>query len=843
MKPENKWEEVLQNEIERIAEIYITSTEFGRLIRKILDHQHCLLAGLQYAIECPSPFEGWDIGIASTGEPDSRTYNPGDNRSTSVRIKYWLKEERATIKNPTLILLEKLFSSFWKPSIRTEKAGIPSCVYAQNMVEDCKRNGLLCSMLFCDLDNFKTVNTLYLASGGDLVIKKFGAILEKVARKTTGIVLHRSGDEFIILTKTATEGALLLAYNIYKAFTSYDFELDDVSLGLSIGVTAFTNEDETFAKLENDANNAMNNVKADKKGRARFVTANEIPIPKGNLEYKLNLAHCILRSSITSENPFANVWLNCLSTHVSSTVKSNGCDYGVIEKAIKDFMFWADIELLTDETIKSSVPREFGVDNVPSAGAIDYCFSIAHGLLRANIINRQETWTLSSVTIKYSPDLSNVGLVCNDGEKEHQLWSLEASAEMTEEFEIGPSWELESKDTLVSLQACRAILIQIGHGGYPGMPLSLFADRIIVDDRPVRGGGLPDFWEATIARLVTKVLNNPNIAAVYVVGNYEYAKRTVEKLKGIASWAADDGLTSYKTAMSTQDIQTAVSLLDGKIRFITETNEIIADFANVLRAGHEIKPVLQDTELVTRRFLRREVQLNEMALGKYDGCRVKTIAEAYPLVMEIARKAPEENSIIDQAGCLLRELVDFKVNLTNPCQDMVPTFYKNEKDSLDEYYEREFQKPTGLFGKVFHETKQLDAVISHMANSMSDPNNTYATRRAILVVPHNIEQDKEIAPLGLVSIRIISRFDQNQIRLHYSYTWRSVEAFVGFPYSLYGSVKFGNYLTDEIKKRLKPEQQRFVQMGYISYIAHSLHLFIDVYGQNIARRIIDDASY
>ncbi len=842
MKPENKWEEVLQNEIERIAEIYISSTQFECLIKKILNYPLCPLAGLQYIIECPSPFEGWDIGIAGIGTPDSQRYNPEDNRNTTIRIKYWLNENRATIQNSTLILLGNLFGSFWKPSIRTEKAGIPDCRYAQNTVEDCKRNDLPCSMLFCDLDNFKKVNTLYLHAGGDRVIKKFGAILEKVARKTTGIVLHRGGDEFIVLTETATEGALLLAYNIYKAFKAYDFKLKDVSLGLSIGVTAFTNEDETFANLESDANEAMTNVKADKKGRARFLTANEIPIPKGNLEYKLNLAHCISRSSIISESPFGNTWLNSLSGIVCKAIQGNDFDLGQLQEAIKAFVSWADLELLADETMKSCISRAFGVDNVPSVGTIDYCFAIAHGLLSANIINRQKKWTLSSVTIKYSPDLSNVGLVYNDGKEECQLWSLKAPAEMTEEFEIGPSWELESEDTLANLQACRAILIQIGHDD-PGIPLSIFADRIIVDDRPVRGGGLPDFWEATIARLVTQVLKNPNIAAVYVIGDYLHAKRTVEKLKDVASWTEDNGLTSYKTAMSVQDIQTTVSLLDGKIRFITEPNEIIADLASVLRTAHKIKPVLQDTELVTKRFLRREVQLNEMALGKYDGCRVKTIAEAYPLVMEIARKAPEENSIIDQAGCRLRELVDFKVHLTDPCKDMVPTFCENEKDSLDEYYEREFEKPTGLFGKKFHDTGQLNAVVSHMADSIRDPNNAYATRRAILVVPHEIVEGGEVAPLGLISVRIISRINPGQTRLHYSYTWRSVEAFVGFPYSIYGSVKFGQYLTEEIKKLLDVDRRRCVQMGYISYIAHSLHLFTDVYGQNIARRIIDDASY
>jgi hypothetical protein len=69
-----------------------------------------------------------------------------------------------------------------------------------------------------------------------------------------------------------------------------------------------------------------------------------------------------------------------------------------------------------------------------------------------------------------------------------------------------------------------------------------------------------------------------------------------------------------------------------------------------------------------------------------------------------------------------------------------------------------------------------------------------------------------------------------------------VEALVGFPYSLFASVRFGQHLTERLKALLPPEASRTVEMGHVSYIAHSLHIFLDAYGQNIARRIVDDAS-
>jgi hypothetical protein len=230
-----------------------------------------------------------------------------------------------------------------------------------------------------------------------------------------------------------------------------------------------------------------------------------------------------------------------------------------------------------------------------------------------------------------------------------------------------------------------------------------------------------------------------------------------------------------------------------------------------------------------------------MSLGRDDGCRLETIAQAYPVVLDIARRAPGEN-IMDQAGQALKELVDFKVVLTNPTKDLIPSFYWKEETSLSKYFEKEFLSPDGLFGKVFDRTGQLEAVLQHVTDSIVGQRQ-FSTRRAVLVVPHEIQAGIDVAPLGLISVRIVPRFSVNRIVLNFSYTWRTVEALVGFPYSLYGSVKFADYLTERIRERLPTTSARIVELGEVSYIAHSLHIFMDEYGQSIARRIVDNASF
>ena len=181
--------------------------------------------------------------------------------------------------------------------------------------------------------------------------------------------------------------------------------------------------------------------------------------------------------------------------------------------------------------------------------------------------------------------------------------------------------------------------------------------------------------------------------------------------------------------------------------------------------------------------------------------------------------------------------------MTNPSQDLVPIFYKRDSDSLEAYYLREFESDTGLFGGTFKQAGQLEAILKHITRALNDPIRKFATRRAILVVPHDVKEGEDITPLGLVSVRIVPRLRHARAILHYSYTWRTVEALVGFPYSLYGSVRFSQFLTKQIRARLDPLQSRQLEMDQVSYIAHSLHIFMDDYGQNIARRIVDDASF
>ena len=210
-------------------------------------------------------------------------------------------------------------------------------------------------------------------------------------------------------------------------------------------------------------------------------------------------------------------------------------------------------------------------------------------------------------------------------------------------------------------------------------------------------------------------------------------------------------------------------------------------------------------------------------------------------MLDIARGLINNNlfpELIDQAGRNFIELIDFKVHLSKPEINMIPYFFvKRDKPRMDTYFSEAFGS-NGLFFSTLKRDNQYEHVLSHLIESTTK-GTRFATRRAILVIPHLINEPSY--PLGLVSIRVMPRFDGLNINLNFSYTWRTVESVIGFPYSIYGSVKFSEHIVSDLNSRISECKETF-SMESVSYIAHSLHMFTDIYSQEIIRGIISDAS-
>lgn len=130
------------------------------------------------------------------------------------------------------------------------------------------KRGVISSLLYTDLDNFKDVNDTIGHSAGDNVLMVLADILKAVLR-TEDVVFRLGGDEFAVLLD-GIEGreALLAAERLRAAVEAHRFELQGrvFPLSLSIGVVRI---DGTLAlgELLSEADTAMYRAKAQGKNR------------------------------------------------------------------------------------------------------------------------------------------------------------------------------------------------------------------------------------------------------------------------------------------------------------------------------------------------------------------------------------------------------------------------------------------------------------------------------------------------------------------------------------------------------------------------------------------------
>ena len=121
------------------------------------------------------------------------------------------------------------------------------------------------SMLFLDLDGFKSVNDNHGHLAGSKALVEAGAVIRDCARETD-VVARFGGDEFaLILPDTGPEGARAVAWRIRERVRAHPFLRSDglsVRLTASIGIATLPDAAQTAEELLKAADIAMYKVKA-----------------------------------------------------------------------------------------------------------------------------------------------------------------------------------------------------------------------------------------------------------------------------------------------------------------------------------------------------------------------------------------------------------------------------------------------------------------------------------------------------------------------------------------------------------------------------------------------------
>jgi diguanylate cyclase (GGDEF)-like protein len=131
-------------------------------------------------------------------------------------------------------------------------------------IKRARRYGQCVSVIFLDLDGFKTVNDRHGHLAGSRALVEVGRLLREVVRETD-IVSRYGGDEFtVVLPQTAPNEALILAERLRASLESHVFLTSigvEVRITASFGISSYPAHGASHEDLISHADRAMYRVK------------------------------------------------------------------------------------------------------------------------------------------------------------------------------------------------------------------------------------------------------------------------------------------------------------------------------------------------------------------------------------------------------------------------------------------------------------------------------------------------------------------------------------------------------------------------------------------------------
>ncbi|MBF0376277.1 MAG: GGDEF domain-containing protein [Desulfamplus sp.] len=135
------------------------------------------------------------------------------------------------------------------------------------------RDNVPFSVLFLDLDHFKSINDTYGHDAGDLVLKTVSACMLENCRKCD-VVGRVGGEEFsIYLPETDHNGALILAEKLRAKIEELMPSIDGTTITItaSIGVSSSSKHHKSIADIQRDADHAMYHAKREGRNRVSWL--------------------------------------------------------------------------------------------------------------------------------------------------------------------------------------------------------------------------------------------------------------------------------------------------------------------------------------------------------------------------------------------------------------------------------------------------------------------------------------------------------------------------------------------------------------------------------------------
>jgi len=144
----------------------------------------------------------------------------------------------------------------------------------ENEINNCRRFGQRCAVLFLDLDRFKLINdTLGHAIGDELLVEVSRRIETKVRSNDT--IARMGGDEFTLLLSRIpnADAAAMVAQNIIHAMLEpICLRSEEIRVGASMGIAIYPEDGLNYETLMRHADTAMYEAKSSGRGQYHFFS-------------------------------------------------------------------------------------------------------------------------------------------------------------------------------------------------------------------------------------------------------------------------------------------------------------------------------------------------------------------------------------------------------------------------------------------------------------------------------------------------------------------------------------------------------------------------------------------
>jgi diguanylate cyclase (GGDEF)-like protein len=708
------------------------------------------------------------------------------------------------------------------------------------VIRDAVLNSVPVALVAFDLDKFKEVNDTHGHPAGDDVLREFGRRL-RAQFAEVGLLGRFGGEEFTLAWVGGGFEPLIRSLTAFRQQQEREpYQAIDRTTTCSIGVAVFP---EFVTELGNDPYELLNKVADDALYEAKHAGRNRIrwgsdrsPTPLAEpvdaqilLQIALNSKVFARGEKIAKYGPLQSYIYSELRVRLRTS--SIAETRGVIDQLLTEI--GVDIWDGSDEG-RPTVSRRQLIEIVATA-LFGNALSGDGPLTACNRLEMRAPASGGDLVLQLQNDTSHA--------------ELPARVEGPVDIDLGEIWRNRETHTdgigryvAPGMSLSPYVTIAVGPDNLQRNGIEWSASIIRVDDRPVTGGGLPDFWQSNITRVVQAVLANPNARIIVILGDEATARRTIAMLKQLVARDDADWRVSRRLGLDPPVLR---DFLDRQVvvQVVTPT-ESFMEIAHrlVLGAGPEVSALGQPREVAAEAERRARFSIltpRDNALGETDGLRVATLADAYPRVIQLLRSSVHDR-YSDFMGREFVELSAFKISLANPATDAVPEYWSDDIAELNTYYDQQFRAQTGLFGARLQTWGDNESQITKAVGAASEALiSGVASRRILFVVPR--PADPWRSPVGLISACVLPRIHGDQRRIDFLWMWRTVEALVGLPFSAYGSIKESMFLLDKINETLRQKGERVAVCGELIYFAASLHFFLDGGEAEIARTVVRDA--